>query len=67
MSSAAVSGARAWKGYTKPGPVPDPAVNLTAREGETLDAICGCWRIFQLASGYRYNADDVLVAWYGSQ
>ena len=67
MSSAAVSGARAWKGYTKPGPLPAPAVNLTAREGETLDAICGCWRIFQLASGYRYNADDVLVAWYGSQ
>jgi tRNA1(Val) A37 N6-methylase TrmN6 len=34
--------------------------------GETLDAISGCFRIFQLEKGHRFSTDDVLVAWYGS-
>lgn len=34
--------------------------------GETLDYLCGWWRIFQYAKGHRYSTDDVLVAWYGT-
>jgi tRNA1Val (adenine37-N6)-methyltransferase len=36
-------------------------------EGETLDYICGNFRIFQYAKGHRYSTDDVLTAWYGMQ
>jgi len=35
-------------------------------EGETLDFICGHYRIFQYAKGHRYSTDDVLTAWYGT-
>jgi tRNA1(Val) A37 N6-methylase TrmN6 len=35
-------------------------------EGETLDYICGHYRIFQYAKGHRYSTDDVLTAWYGT-
>lgn len=34
--------------------------------GETLDAISGHFRIFQLQSGHRFSTDDVLTAWYGT-
>jgi tRNA1(Val) A37 N6-methylase TrmN6 len=34
-------------------------------EGETLDAHCGSFRIFQAARGHRYSTDDLLVAWWG--
>ena len=34
--------------------------------GETLDAISGCFRLFQLANGHRFSTDDVLTAWYGT-
>jgi tRNA1(Val) A37 N6-methylase TrmN6 len=34
--------------------------------GETLDFICGHFRIFQYAKGHRYSTDDVLTAWYGT-
>jgi tRNA1(Val) A37 N6-methylase TrmN6 len=34
--------------------------------GETLDFICGDFRIFQYEKGHRYSTDDVLTAWYGS-
>jgi len=34
--------------------------------GETLDAISGYFRIFQLAAGHRFSTDDVLTAWYGT-
>jgi tRNA1(Val) A37 N6-methylase TrmN6 len=34
--------------------------------GETLDAISGHFRLFQLEEGHRFSTDDVLVAWYGS-
>jgi tRNA1(Val) A37 N6-methylase TrmN6 len=33
---------------------------------ETLDAISGHFRIFQLRKGHRYSTDDVLTAWYGT-
>ena len=35
-------------------------------EGETLDAISGHFRIFQLRKGHRFSTDDVLTAWYGT-
>ena len=34
--------------------------------GETLDAISGYFRLFQLANGHRFSTDDVLTAWYGT-
>ena len=33
---------------------------------ETLDAISGYFRIFQLKLGHRFSTDDVLTAWYGT-
>ncbi len=33
---------------------------------ETLDAISGHFRIFQLRDGHRLSTDDVLTAWYGT-
>jgi tRNA1(Val) A37 N6-methylase TrmN6 len=35
-------------------------------EGESLDAISGHFRIFQLKDGHRFSTDDVLAAWYGT-
>lgn len=34
--------------------------------GETLDAISGDYRLFQLRDGHRFSTDDLLVAWYGT-
>ncbi len=58
-----------FRGYAIPGdPVPgsfdDPALALN--EGETLDVLCGHFRIFQLENGHRYSTDDILTAWYGT-
>ena len=58
-----------FRGYAIPGPtVPgspaDPA--LAIGEGETLDVLCGHFRIFQLRQGHRYSTDDLLTAWYGT-
>lgn len=36
-------------------------------EGESLDYLCGHFRIFQYERGHRYSTDDVLTAWYGTQ
>ena len=50
-----------------PGVVPPGA--HTAPEvapNETLDAISGHFRIFQLRDGHRFSTDDVLTAWYGT-
>jgi tRNA1(Val) A37 N6-methylase TrmN6 len=57
-----------FKGWTKPGPIPPGAVgNGTECEtGETLDAISGFFRLFQLTNGHRFSTDDVLTAWYGT-
>ena len=57
-----------FKGWTKPGPVPPGALGggPEIEPGETLDAISGFYRIFQLADGHRFSTDDVLTAWYGT-
>jgi tRNA1(Val) A37 N6-methylase TrmN6 len=68
ISSAPGVGDPFFKGWAKPGPVP-PGVQAEAVEidaGETLDAISGYFRIFQLRKGHRFSTDDVLTAWYGS-
>jgi len=54
-----------YRGYRRPGPVPPGA--LEPETGETLDYICGEYRIFQYEKGHRYSTDDVLTAWYGTQ
>jgi tRNA1Val (adenine37-N6)-methyltransferase len=55
-----------FKGWTKPGPKPPPAPDLVVEEGESLDAISGYFRLFQLKKGHRFSTDDVLTAWYGT-
>ena len=57
-----------FKGWAKPGPVP-PGARRAQPEvpaGETLDAISGYFRLYQLRKGHRFSTDDVLVAWYGT-
>lgn len=39
---------------------------MTVEPGETLDAISGYFRLFQLAEGHRFSTDDILTAWYGT-
>jgi tRNA1Val (adenine37-N6)-methyltransferase len=56
-----------FKGWAKPGPIPPGAhADLQVAENETLDAISGHFRIFQLKRGHRFSTDDVLTAWYGT-
>jgi tRNA1Val (adenine37-N6)-methyltransferase len=56
-----------FKGWAKPGPIPPGAlVPPVVPPGETLDAISGHFRIFQLRDGHRFSTDDVLTAWYGT-
>ena len=56
-----------FKGWAKPGPIPPGAASsdVPAPE-ETLDAISGHFRIYQLRDGHRFSTDDVLTAWYGT-
>jgi tRNA1Val (adenine37-N6)-methyltransferase len=56
--------APSFKGWTRPGPVPPGGVDL--EPGETLDGLCGHWRIFQLKKGNRFSTDDLVTAWYGT-
>ena len=39
---------------------------LVVEPHETLDAISGHFRLFQLHAGHRFSTDDILTAWYGS-
>lgn len=56
-----------FKGWAKPGPVPPGALSPpVVPADETLDAISGHFRIFQLRKGHRFSTDDVLTAWYGT-
>jgi tRNA1(Val) A37 N6-methylase TrmN6 len=57
-----------FKGWAKPGPIAPGALDgsLTVGIGETLDAISGYFRLFQLRKGHRFSTDDVLAAWYGT-
>src|SRR3954466_570043 len=54
-----------FKGWAKPGFVPRASSTTTSAD-ETLDAISGHFRIFQLRKGHRFSTDDVLTAWYGT-
>ena len=58
-----------FRGYAIPGDrVPGDVEypELVVEEGETLDVLCGHFRIFQLRKGHRYSTDDLLTAWYGT-
>jgi tRNA1Val (adenine37-N6)-methyltransferase len=57
-----------FKGWAKPGPIPPGALGKgpAMEAGETLDAISGYFRLFQLSEGHRFSTDDVLTAWYGT-
>jgi tRNA1(Val) A37 N6-methylase TrmN6 len=56
-----------FKGWAKPGPVPPGlAAGLMVEPHETLDAISGHFRLFQLRAGHRFSTDDILTAWYGA-
>lgn len=56
-----------FKGWAKPGPVPPGAhTDPEVPAGETLDALSGHFRIYQLRDGHRFSTDDVLTAWYGT-
>jgi tRNA1(Val) A37 N6-methylase TrmN6 len=45
---------------------PETGAPLTVAPHETLDAISGHFRVFQLADGHRFSTDDILTAWYGT-
>lgn len=56
-----------FKGWAKPGSVPPGAAgNVKPEPDETLDAISGHFRLFQLRDGHRFSTDDILTAWYGT-
>jgi tRNA1Val (adenine37-N6)-methyltransferase len=56
-----------FKGWAKPGPVPPGAATAPdVPHDESLDAISGHFRIFQLRKGHRFSTDDLLTAWYGT-
>jgi len=45
---------------------PGLAAGVTVEPHETLDAISGHFRLFQLRDGHRFSTDDILTAWYGT-
>jgi tRNA1(Val) A37 N6-methylase TrmN6 len=56
-----------FKGWAKPGSIPPGLSSGVAVEPhETLDAISGHFRLFQLRDGHRFSTDDILTAWYGT-
>ena len=56
-----------FKGWAKPGPVPPGASSHSeVPPDQTLDALSGHFRIYQLRDGHRFSTDDVLTAWYGT-
>jgi tRNA1Val (adenine37-N6)-methyltransferase len=57
-----------FRGWRIPGPVPPGALahQPAIEPGETLDALSGHFRVFQLENGHRFSTDDILTAWYGS-
>jgi tRNA1Val (adenine37-N6)-methyltransferase len=57
-----------FRGWGIPGPVVPGTLGEgpEVEDGESLDALCGQWRIFQLKKGHRFSTDDVLAGWYGS-
>jgi tRNA1Val (adenine37-N6)-methyltransferase len=57
-----------FRGWRIPGEVPPGArgEGPEVEEVESLDALSGHFRIFQLKAGHRFSTDDVLTAWYGT-
>lgn len=56
-----------FRGWAKPGPIPPGLTpGLVVEAHETLDAVAGHFRLFQLRDGHRFSTDDVLTAWYGT-
>ena len=56
-----------FKGWAKSGPIPPGlASGVVVEPHETLDAISGYFRLFQLRDGHRFSTDDILTAWYGT-
>lgn len=57
-----------FRGWAVPGPEPDREMmhEIECGDEETLDALSGHFRIFQLREGHRFSTDDVLCAWYGT-
>jgi tRNA1Val (adenine37-N6)-methyltransferase len=56
-----------FKGWAKPGPIPPgAATSPLVPPDQTLDALSGYFRIYQLRDGHRFSTDDVLTAWYGT-
>ncbi len=57
-----------FKGWTKPGPLPDleAAKSIAIQKDESVDALCGHFRIVQLKKGHRFSTDDLLTAWYAT-
>jgi tRNA1Val (adenine37-N6)-methyltransferase len=57
-----------FKGWAKPGPVPPGArpESPDVPPDETLDALSGYFRLYQLRKGHRFSTDDLDVAWYGT-
>ena len=57
-----------FRGWTIPGHIPPGALGHgpAVEPGESLDALCGHFRIFQLEKGHRFSTDDLLAAWYGT-
>jgi tRNA1Val (adenine37-N6)-methyltransferase len=57
-----------FRGWRIPGPIPPGARGdgPPVCAGETLDALSGHFRIFQLEKGHRFSTDDILTAWYGT-
>jgi tRNA1(Val) A37 N6-methylase TrmN6 len=55
-----------FKGWAKPGPLPPGLGGEGVVATESLDAISGHFRLFQLRDGHRFSTDDILTAWYGT-
>ena len=56
-----------FKRWAKPGPIPPgSATQPIVPPDETLDALSGYFRIYQLRDGHRFSTDDLLTAWYGT-
>lgn len=64
MSAETSDAKRFFKGWAKPGPLAPGGVEC--EPGETLDAMSGDFRLFQLKKGHRFSTDDVLTAFYGT-
>jgi tRNA1Val (adenine37-N6)-methyltransferase len=56
-----------FRGWAKPGPAAPGALGaIDVPESESLDAISGHYRLYQLREGHRFSTDDLLTAWYGT-